>query len=391
MPDQKLKTFAGLSAAAAISMLGVGIVSSRLPCRVIDLAGGDGALVGLLASSFALPYIFLQVPVGNLSDRYGFKPFLLLGYFLSAVSGIFFYFAGSSLPIFIGRAIQGAGEIPVWALAPALISIVYPDHKGKMIGFYTAAAYIMLSIGPLLVPCFPGLFGETGGFLLFSFLCATSFTIILFTLKNQGQTNIKNGKKSFEIHKIFSLFADIRVRIVLTGIFLYGCGQGLLFSIAPGWLVTARNYGSMDIGILFSAYYVCISAAQFLYGPFSDKYGRVIFMVFGLICTALAWALFPYVSKTASTVLLGITAGSMGGFFVASMAFLQETAPDHLKGTISGAYYLFWGMGYFLGPMIWSVGGIMMGMEKSFLVFSILLVLTATAIGSYKKKAVQKI
>jgi MFS family permease len=379
LSESRLKTFLGITSAAAISMLGVGIVASGLPARVITLSGGDASLVGLLASCFALPYIFLQVPFGNLSDRYGFKPFLLFGYFLSAVSGIIFYFAGSPMPIFIGRAVQGAGEIPVWATAPAIISIAYPCNKGKMIGIYTAAVYIMLAAGPLLVPSMPDLFGERGGFLFFSFLCCIAFMIIFFTQKNR-RPGPGSKKESLEIKKAFSLLSDIPVRIVLLGIFLYGCGQGLLFSIAPGWLVTARQYGAMDIGILFSAYYLFIAGAQFFYGPLSDRFGREIFMMLGLTCSALAWGFFPYTGKLSATVLLGISAGSLGGFFVSSMAFLNEKAPDSLKGTISGAYYLFWGMGYFLGPIMWGVCGAFLGMEKSFFAFSAFLLMTAAAI-----------
>lgn len=379
MPESRLKIFLGITSAAAISMLGVGIVASGLPARVVDLSGGDASLVGLLASSFALPYIFLQVPFGNLSDRYGFKPFLLFGYFLSAVSGVIFYFADSTLPIFIGRAVQGAGEIPVWATAPAIISIAYPCNKGKMIGIYTAAVYVMLSAGPLLVPGMPRLFGERGGFLFFSFLCLTAFLIILFTQKN-SRSEQGRRKDVLEIKKAFALLSDIPVRIVLLGIFLYGCGQGLLFSIAPGWLVTARQYGAMDIGILFSAYYLFIAGAQFFYGPLSDKFGREIFMILGLIFSALSWGLFPYTGKSFATLLLGISAGSLGGFFVSSIAFLNEKAPDSLKGTISGAYYLFWGMGYFLGPIMWGLCGAIMGMEKSFGLFSVFLLFTASAI-----------
>ena len=379
MSESRLRTFFGITSAAAISMLGVGIVASGLPARVIMLSGGNASLVGLLASSFALPYIFLQVPFGNLSDRYGFKPFLLFGYFLSAISGIIFYFANSPIPIFIGRAVQGAGEIPVWATAPAIISIAYPSKKGRMIGIYTAAVYVMLSAGPLLVPSMPGFFGERGGFLFFSCLCILAFLIILFTQKNR-QPAPGAKKEALEIKKAFALLSDIPVRIVLLGIFLYGCGQGLLFSIAPGWLVTARQYGIMDIGILFSAYYLFIAGAQFFYGPLSDKYGRETFMILGLTCSALSWGFFPYTGKLFATLLLGISAGSLGGFFVSSMAFLNEKAPDSLKGTISGAYYLFWGMGYFLGPIMWGAGGVLLGMKNSFFIFSTLLLLTAASI-----------
>ena len=85
-------------------------------------------------------------------------------------------------------------------------------------------------------------------------------------------------------------------------------------------------------------------------------------------------------------LLLGISAGSLGGFFVSSMAFLNEKAPDSLKGTISGSYYLFWGMGYFMGPIMWGVFGSMLGMQKSFFAFSAFLLLAAATICIIWKK-----
>jgi Major Facilitator Superfamily. len=136
----------------------------------------------------------------------------------------------------------------------------------------------------------------------------------------------------------------------------------------------------MDIGMLFSAYYLFIAGAQFFYGPLSDRYGREIFMILGLTCSAISWALFPYTGKLFATMLLGISAGSLGGFFVSSMAFLNEKAPDSLKGTISGSYYLFWGMGYFLGPIMWGIIGSMVGMQKSFFAFSAFLIMAAATI-----------
>ena len=38
-------------------------------------------------------------------------------------------------------------------------------------------------------------------------------------------------------------------------------------------------------------------------------------------------------------------------FCVASIAGLNDSVPDTLKGAVSGTYYLFWGAGYVLGPL----------------------------------------
>jgi MFS family permease len=48
------------------------------------------------------------------------------------------------------------------------------------------------------------------------------------------------------------------------------------------------------------------------------------------------------------------------------MAYLNEGVSDSLKGTISGAYYLFWGLGYFLGPLVAGELGNSIGLSVSF-------------------------
>ena len=53
------------------------------------------------------------------------------------------------------------------------------------------------------------------------------------------------------------------------------------------------------------------------------------------------WAFLP----------LGLASIGLGMFCVASIAGLNDSVPDSLKGAISGTYYLFWGAGYVLGPL----------------------------------------
>lgn len=76
-------------------MLGVGMIVALLPQRIMNLSDSVSH-VGYLASAFALTFVLFQIPIGNFSDKFGFKPFLVGGYFLCSVTGLLYYF--SKLP-----------------------------------------------------------------------------------------------------------------------------------------------------------------------------------------------------------------------------------------------------------------------------------------------------
>ena len=52
-----------------------------------------------------------------------------------------------------------------------------------------------------------------------------------------------------------------------------------------------------------------------------------------------------------------MTAWGVGFFLVAFLAFINDQVPAELKGTISGVFYLFWGLGYFLARWFWDALG----------------------------------
>ena len=114
-----------LSLSATLLMLGVGMIVALLPQRIYAMTGSLES-VGLVASIFAFAYLLVQLPIGALSDRLGPKRFLVIGYLLCTLSGIVFFSTGTSSGIFLGRAVQGLGEAPIWALGPAVLSLAYP-------------------------------------------------------------------------------------------------------------------------------------------------------------------------------------------------------------------------------------------------------------------------
>lgn len=341
--------------AAALLMIGVGMIVPLLPQRVMALSGSLQS-AGFIAASFALAYVLIQIPLGRLADRLGVKPFLVLGYGLCALSGIIFFFAGSAEALYFGRFIQGMGEAPIWALGPALLSLAYPQAKGRVIGLYNAAIHTGLTAGPLLgILFFPAGEGNLP-FLVFAALCGLGGIIVMLCLPRAPAAATPVVGKPATLRETLALLRLRGPLTALSGIFLYGAGYGIFISVLPASLVQAKDFGALSTGILFALFYAAISLSQIVAGPLSDRHGRHPYMVAGLLLAAIGFATFTPLPQPWTFGPLILASLGLGIFCVASMAYLNDSVPASLKGTVSGSYYLSWGLGYFLGPVI--VGGL---------------------------------
>lgn len=339
-----------VSLAGALLMLGVGMIVPLLPQRILVLSGSMQS-VGYIASTFALTYLLLQLPLGSMADRLGAKPFLVLGYFMCAVSGLVFLVAQTPEAIFFGRLVQGAGEAPIWALGPALLSLAYPNAKGRVIGIYNAAIHAGLTAGPLLgIVLFPSA-GSNAPFLIFAALSLFSGIALLRLLP--GRSSIPEG--SFEqVPSLSVLVGFLRLpgtQAALLGILVYGAAYGIFTSVLPAYLKIVKGFDHQSIGIYFALFYLAISVSQLIVGPLSDKYGRRLFMVSGLVIASLGIVMFDLVAPHWILMPLTVASFGLGVFCVSSMAHLNESVPVAFKGSVSGGYYLSWGLGFFFGPI----------------------------------------
>ncbi|SMD05405.1 MFS transporter [Sporomusa malonica] len=343
-------TLLGLIVAVVLMMVGVGMVMPQLPQRVVDF-DGNGRSVGYIASAFAFSYLLLQVPSGRVADRIGFKPLLVFGYLLCSLTGLVFYYAASSYMIFFARLLQGIGEAPVWALAPALLSLRFPLIKGKVMGIYSAAMHSGLALGPILGVVLVKIVNSNAVFLVYSVGCLAGAIAIYLLVDNSSKQEYQAMSK-FDIPAVLRLIRHRKTLLALSGITLYGAAYGIFHTNIPVFLVEEKNFTPVQIGMFFSLFYVAISLSQIIIGPMSDRFGRNIFMILGLVTVAGGFIVMPAYCFPLILLVLTVVSFGMGVFCLASMAYLNETVPGSLKGTISGAYYLFWGSGYFFGPLL---------------------------------------
>ena len=331
-------------------MVGVGLIVALLPQRIMMLSASVSD-VGILASAYALPNVLLQIPIGSLADRFGFKSFIVGGYLLCGLTGFLYFFADTPNLFFGGRFLQGIAEAPIWALAPALLSIQFASDKGKFMGIYNASLHCGLTIGGLLSIIIFKIWQGNEPFLLFAVTSILGGIITALFVENPDQKyNPKVGLTETKV--IWPLLANRANLLVFFGITLYGAGYGIFITIIPAFLISAKEVDQATIGVVFTLFYIALSISQLCAGVWSDRKGRKPAMIFGLLVAALGIVSFHNCQYPLFIVLLTMASFGLGIFCVSSMAFLNERVSRSLKGTISGAFYFFWGAGYFLGPLL---------------------------------------
>lgn len=344
----KHRSIIALNVAIFFFMFGVGMIVPLLPQKIIALTGSLQS-VGYLASAFAVSFVLLQFPMGRLSDRFGFRGFLLAGYLTCSASGLFYCFSDTPEMIFFGRMLQGIGEAPLWALAPALVSILYPRSKGKVIGLYNASIHLGLTAGSAAGILVSPYWVNNESFLLFALSGLVGVLLIFVAVKNPDR-KVSVTEGAVDKVAFMALVKNSSTFAVFGGIILYGAGYGIFLTVLPGFLIQDVGFSHRDIGWFFMLFYVAISLSQAIIGPLSDRYGSGKTMVLGLMAVFMGVGMFP--GKGAWEIYSWLFAASfgLGGFCVSALAWLNNCVGDSLKGTVSGTFYLLWGIGFFLAP-----------------------------------------
>ena len=339
-------------------MMGVGLIVAFLPGQIMELSGSMRS-VGYLASAFAVPFVLFQLPMGRLGDRYGCKTFIVIGYLLASLAGLLYFKSETAWGILSVRLLQGVGEIPTLALAPALLSLLFSRSKGAAIGIYNASIHLGLTTGSLLSLSFAG-----GGRVVFLVYAATSLiaalAVSLFVREPMTPLRQSTGGAT-SWSEIFRALRAIPRPAIHGGIILYGGGYGTFVTVVPAVLLREGILDQRGVSLFFALFYISISLAQIVAGRISDRRGRDVTLYAGLGFITAGVALFTAFEGMMVLALLSLAAFGLGMFCVSALALLCEAVPPSLRGSASGLFYLLWGIGYFLMPPLLSWAGGLVG------------------------------
>jgi MFS family permease len=132
-----------------IGAMGYGIVFPLLPYYGAEL-GATPFINGLLAASYALCAFVAGPLLGQLSDRLGRRPVLIVSLIGTVIGFVFLGIGGSLFMLFLGRIIDGitGGNIVV---AQAYVNdVVRPEERTQTFGLMGASFGAGFALGPVL-------------------------------------------------------------------------------------------------------------------------------------------------------------------------------------------------------------------------------------------------
>lgn len=376
--DKKTSSTA-LCVAVFFQMVGIGLIVALLPSRVIGLSHSMG-YVGYLASAFAVPFVLFQLPVGQLGDRFGHKRFIVAGYVISCLTGFLYFKAGSVWSILAGRVLQGLGEIPVWALAPAMLSLLFVNSKGEAIGKYNASMHLGLTAGSILSIFVLSVWRGNEAFLLYAGSGLIGALIVFFFVKEPTDMIAGKTEGTIGYGEVLIALKKIRRPAIHGGIALYGAAYGVFLTVIPGLLLSEKGFSQSQVGLFFALFYIAISISQVVAGRISDRRGPNSTMYGGLLLVAAGVAPFMWFSGKTIFALLFLASFGLGMFCVSAMVLLNEAVPASMKGSISGIFYVLWGVGYFLAPPLLTRIGSAFGYHAVFSSAAILILVELAAL-----------
>ena len=145
-----------------LDVIGIAIIMPVLPAYLEELTGGsvsDAALDGgwLLVVYAVMQFLFAPL-LGNLSDRFGRRPILLISVLTFAIDNFICAVATSFWMLFVGRALAGFSGGSFATCSAYIADISTEENRAKNFGLIGIAFGVGFTIGPVI----GGFLGEFG-------------------------------------------------------------------------------------------------------------------------------------------------------------------------------------------------------------------------------------
>jgi len=345
-----------------IDVLGLGIIIPVLP-KLLQSLGHIGVpdasrYNGLLTTVYATMQLLFATLLGNLSDRYGRRPVLLISLFGFGIDYMVMAFAPTIAWLFVGRTISGIAGASTSTATAYIADVSTGDKRAANFGLVGAASAVGLIFGIAL-----------GGYLAavnlrLPFMVASGFAIAngfygLFVLP---ESLAKEHRRKFDWKRANPLSSLVRIYKNQPALAMLLVGTGLVYIAqkAVEYLMSFFVYEKFDwtpasvgtLGITIGVILVCIQGGLLRYTI--PKFGQQKNIIAGLIFYALGLTMVAFASKgwMMYVCLIPYCLGGISGPALQGLASAKVAQNE--QGELQGAFAILNSLSLIIGPFVFS-------------------------------------
>ncbi|MBE9210669.1 MFS transporter [Nostoc sp. LEGE 06077] len=289
-----------------------------LPLYIQDV-GGSKQEIGIVMGGFAIGLLVFRPMLGKLADKRGRKLVLLIGLTVAAIAPLG-YLVFKSIPLlFLLRIFHGISIAAFSTGYSALVADLAPVAiRGEIISYMSLTAPIGLAIGPAIGGYLQESFGYSQFFLftaaiaVIGVLCGLQ--VINPPLNAQSQSERRNSN-------FWQILMSPRVRVPSVVMLLVGTSIGAVHVFVSLFIKSTEvNFNG---GWFFTVSAISSFIIRVLAGRASDRFGRGLFITFGIAAYSLACALLWQANSANAFLISAIAEGCGGGTIFSMMATMM--------------------------------------------------------------------
>lgn len=344
-----------------IDMAGFAIIMPVLPKLIVELTGENLANAalwgGALMTSFAVMQFLFAPLIGNLSDRFGRRPILLLSLAGFGINYGLMALAPTLGWLFAGRLVAGVFGA-TFSTANALIADISPPEKrAANFGLLGAAFGVGFIAGPVL----GGLLGEYGTrapFVAASVLALLNLCFGYFTLpetlaiKKRRKFDWKRANPMGAFRHLAERPVVLRLAVVM---FIFGIAHQVYPSVWAFYTIEKFGWSAFDIGLSLGAVGVVFGLSQAVVTRWAiPRFGEIKSAAVGLAALSLAYLAYGLITAgwQMYVVILASFVTAVAG--PAINGIMSNRTSEDEQGELQGALASVAAVGAIVGPALFT-------------------------------------
>jgi DHA1 family tetracycline resistance protein-like MFS transporter len=344
-----------------IDITGWGIIIPVIPKLIQELIHGDvseaAKIGGWLTFAYAITQFMFAPLIGNLSDKFGRRPIILISLFAFSMDYLLLAFAPTITWIFIGRIIAGLTGASITTASAYIADVSTPENRAKNFGMIGAAFGLGFIIGPVI----GGLLGQYGSrvpFYAAAVLCLLNFLYGYFILP---ESLSKDNRREFRLKRANPIGAFLNLRKypqligLVVAIFLLYTASHAVHSNWSYFTMYKFHWNARMVGISLGAIGLLVGIVQGgLIRWINPKLGNEKSIYVGMALYTIGMFLFATATESwmMFAFLIPYCLGGIAG--PAMQAVISSQVPANEQGEIQGTLSSLMSASAIVGPPMMS-------------------------------------